>query len=288
MMKTKLGILIWLLTLLLTTQSWSQRFICEVKVDMPRLQPNDIADLTDFQRKVTDYLNNRSWSDSDQDIIIKCNANMIVQTMTNRGSEKVYLAQFLISSPSGENFRDQAVEFTYYPAQAFETFRTQFDPLLDLLDFYANLVIAGEMDTYGLFAGSPFYDRCQDIANRGQLSNYGTGWKSRADEVILITDADHVPLREVKFYYYEGLYFVEKEPNPEYVRQFSKGIVDRLANVANKRPNSIALKRFFDAHYQEFCKLFQFDTNRENINRMIDINPTHSDTYRNCSPLGGR
>jgi hypothetical protein len=135
-----------------------------------------------------------------------------------------------------------------------------------------------------LLAGNTFYDRCQDIANRGQLSNYASGWKRRADEVILITDGDHVPLREVKFYYYEALYFVERQPSPEYVRQFSKGIVDRLANVANKRPNSAALKRFFDAHYQEFCKLFQFDSDRTNINRMIDINATHSDTYRNCFP----
>ncbi|MCK5455265.1 MAG: DUF4835 family protein, partial [Calditrichia bacterium] len=185
---------------------------------------------------------------------------------------------------SGENFYDQAWEFTYFPAQAFQSFRAVFDPLLDLVDYYAFLVMAGELDTYDLFAGSPFYDRCQEISNRGQLSNYGTGWKSRLDEVILITDGDHVPLREVKYYYYQGLYFVEREPKPEYAREISKGVVDRLAKVANKRPNSRALKRFFDSHYQEFCKLFQFDSDRTNINTLMDINSAHRDKYKDCRP----
>ncbi len=263
---------------------FAQRLNCDVQVDIPRLEANDRDDLAEFQRKLTDYMNNTRWSESNQDIVINCNVNIIIQTVTNRGSEKIYLAQFLIGSPSGENFYDQAWEFTYFPAQSFETFRTAFDPLLDLVDFYAYLVIAGEIDTYELFAGSPFYDRCQEIANRGQLSNYGTGWKNRLDEVLIITDGDHVPLREAKFYYYEGLYFVERDPNPEYARQFATGVVDRLGRVANKRPNSRALKRFFDAHYQEFCKLFQFDQDRSNIDTMIDINSLHADVYRDCTP----
>lgn len=262
----------------------AQRLNCEIKVDIPRLDPNDRDDLAEFQRKLTNYMNNTRWSDNNQDIVINCNVNVIIQTVTNRGSEKVYLAQFLIGSPSGENFYDQAWEFTYFPAQAFQSFRAVFDPLLDLVDYYAFLVMAGELDTYDLFAGSPFYDRCQEISNRGQLSNYGTGWKSRLDEVILITDGDHVPLREVKYYYYQGLYFVEREPKPEYAREISKGVVDRLAKVANKRPNSRALKRFFDSHYQEFCKLFQFDSDRTNINTLMDINSAHRDKYKDCRP----
>jgi hypothetical protein len=262
----------------------AQRLNCEIKVDIPRLEPNDKDNLSEFQRKLTDYMNNTRWSDNNQDIIINCNVNIIVETATDRGSERVYLAQFLIGSPSGENFYDQSWEFTYYPAQAFQSFRTAFDPLLDLVDFYAFLVIAGELDTYDLFAGSPFYDRCQEISNRGQLSNYGSGWKSRLDQVILITDGEHVPLREAKYYYYLGLYFVEREPNPEYVREISKGVVDRLSKVSNKRPNSRALKRFFDAHYQEFCKLFQFDKDRSNINNLMEINSQHRDKYRDCRP----
>jgi hypothetical protein len=260
----------------------AQRMNCQVAVDMPRLQPQDQQELADLASKLTDYLNNTRWSDSNQDIVLNCNISIIVQTVNQRGSDKVYLAQFLIGSPSGENYYDQSWEFTYIPGQSFEFFRTSFDPLLDLIDFYTYMVIGGEMDTYELLSGSPYYNKCQDIANRGQSSNFATGWKNRLDEAILITDGDHVPLREAKFYYYEGLYFVERNPNPEYARQFGEAVIDRLKRVHNKRPNSRALKRFFDAHFQELCKLFIYDNDRSNINILIEINPIHSETYRDC------
>ncbi len=280
-MKSKILFIMSLLGVL-SADLCGQQLQCQIQVEMPRLQPRDQEELSDLGQKLTDYLNNNNWSETNKDILIISNLNLIVQTITYSGSEKRYLAQFLISSSSGENFYDQNCEFTYIPGQAFEYFRTSFDPLLDLIDFYAFMVIAGELDTYDLLAGTSFYNKAQDIANRGQLSNYATGWKSRLDEVILITDADHIPLREAKYYYYAALYYVEKEKNAENARQYAKGVVDRLRNVATRRPNSKALKRFFDSHYQEICTLFEYDLNRDNINTMIDINPTHSDVYRKC------
>jgi hypothetical protein len=274
--------------LIISGELFSQQLQCQVQVEMPRLQPRDQEELSDIGQKLTDYLNNNRWSESDQDILINCNVNLIVQTINISGSEKRYLAQFLISSASGENFYDQNCEFTYIPGQAFETFRNSFDPLLDLIDFYAFMVIAGELDTYELLSGTSFYNKAQDLANRGQLSNYATGWKNRLDEVILITEADHAALREAKYYYYGGLYYVEKEMNAENAKQYAKGVVERLRSVATKKPNSKALKRFFDSHCQEICKLFEFDDDRENIMTMIDINPSHSDIYRECEISGTR
>ena len=254
-----------------------------VTVKMEHLQPQDQNELSDLEQRLTDYLANTQWSEGNQDIVLDCNLNLIIETVTNRGSEKVYRSQFLISSPSGENFYDKACEFTYHPGQAMDAFRTYFDPLLALVDFYAYMVIAGELDTYSLLGGTPFYDRAQDIANQGQLSNYSTGWTKRLEEVILITDADHVALREAKFYFYEGLYFVEEEPNKDYTRKFVNAVVERLANVYNKRPNSKALKRFMDAHYQEFCKFFLFAPNQTTLDKLIQIDSRHRDTYEKCS-----
>ncbi len=262
--------------------TFGQVLNCKVSVSMERLQPRERDDLSDLQQNLTDYLNNTNWSDENKDIILDCNVQLIIETVTNRGSEKVYRAQFLISSPSGENYYDRAFEFTYVPGQSFETYRSNFDPLLSMVDFYVNMVIGGELDTYELFAGSPFFDKAQNIANQGQLSNYPLGWRNRLERAIQNTDGDHVALREAKFYYYEGLYFVEEEPNPENARKFAKAVVDRLVNVHNKRPNSEALKRFFDSHFQEICKLFRYDTDRSNIEKMMEIDALHRDTYMNC------
>ena len=276
--------LLFIFLLLSVTKSFAQRFQCEVKIQMSQLQPRDQDDLSDLSQKLTDYLNKKNWSDQNQDLTIKSNIQLIITTVTTRGSEKVYRAQFLISSPSGENFYDTSCEFPYFLGQAFETYRTAFDPLLDLVDFYVYMVLAGELDTYELFSGTPFYNKAQDLANQGQLSNFSTGWTGRLEDVIQITDGDHVPLREAKFYYYEGLYFVEREPNPNYARQFSTEVVRRLGMVYNKRPNSKTLKRFLDSHFQEICTLFRFDLDRKNMDKMIEIDGRHRDTYENCVP----
>ncbi len=269
---------------LIMTDLSAQKLNCQVKVDIPLLreQPEVREALLELNQKLTDYINNTVWNEENQDITINCNIQLIIETFTDRGSDRVFRSQFLISSPSGENFYDRACEFTYISGQAFESYRTAFDSFLDLVDFYIYLVIAGELDTYDLFSGNPFYDKAQNLANQGQLSFYSTGWSKRLEEVIQITDGDHVSLREAKFYYYEGLYFVEKERNSEYARKLAKAVVDRLARVHNKRPNSPALKRFFDSHYQEICKLFQYDENRSNINKMIQIDARHRDTYTEC------
>ncbi|HFE65532.1 MAG TPA: DUF4835 family protein [Caldithrix sp.] len=273
---------ILLLTLLLGmfTLTNAQVLNFQVKLHTERLQPRDREDLQGLEQKLTDYINNSTWSDHNQDIILEGNLQIIVETFSTRGSDKIYRGQFLISSPSGENFRDKACEFTYFPSQAFEFYRTSFEPLLSLVDYYMNMVLGGEMDTFELFAGTPFYNKAQDIANQGQLSNYQLGWTKRLEQVIRTTDADHVALREAKFYYYEGLYFVEKKQNPVYARKFAKGVVKRLEKVYNKRPNSAALKRFLDSHFQALPKLLQFDKNRDNLNVLIRIDARHRDTYR--------
>ncbi len=261
----------------------AQVLACKVTVQMEHLQSRDRDDLSGLQRQLADYLNNTKWSDENSDIVLNCNVQLIIKTVTNRGSEKVYPSEFLISSQSGENYYDRSCEFAYQPGQPFESFRTSFDPLLDLVDYYVYMVMGGEMDTYELNGGTPFFNKAQNIANQGQLSNYATGWTKRLEEVILNTDGDHIPLREAKFYYYEGLYYVENEPNPQYVRRFAQAVVERLARVHNKRPNSAALKRFMDAHFQEICQLFQFDKNRDNINQMINIDARHRDVYEQCA-----
>jgi hypothetical protein len=278
-------LLMFMIALFFCNTGNAQRLNAKVTVDIPRLreQPEIREALSELNQKLEDYINGTVWNEEYQDININCTIQLIVETYTDRGSDRVFRTQFLISTPSGENFYDRAAEFTYYArGQSFDKYRTTYDPLLNLVEYYIYMVIAGELDTYELFAGNPFYDRAQDLANQGQLSNYSTGWSGRLDEAIQASDGDHVPLREAKFYYYEGLYFVEKEPNPQYAEQLTKAVVDRLAVLYSKRPNSPALKRFLDSHYQEFCKLFQFDKDRSNIDRMIDIDARHRDTYSDC------
>ncbi len=229
-----------------------------------------------------DYVNNYDWTGEHKEIIIECTANLIVKTVTNRGSDKIYRAEFLVSSPSGENYYDKSCEFVYQQGQAMNHNRAIFDPLLGLIDYYMYMVLGGELDTWLLRGGSEYYDKGLDIANQGTISNYSLGWNNRAEAVQLITDSDHIPLREAKLHYYDCLYYIEAKNDRDNARRLSQLVLEKLMKVHQRRPNSAALKRFFDAHYKEICTLFTFAESDDFVDRLMNMDSRHSDTYREC------
>jgi hypothetical protein len=251
-------------------------------VQAERLQPEDKAILTEVPRRLEDYINNYTWSTENQDIIIESRLSIVIETGDRRGSEVSFQGQFIITSPAGENFFDKSFQFPYQTGQLMEHQRPYFDPLLSMIDFYAYMIIAGELDTYFILGGTSFYGRAGNIVDEALVSNYSLGWRGRADELQLITDNTHRFLREAKFYYYEGLFYVEERNDAQIAPHYSKKVVELLDEVFHKKPNSVALKRFLDGHYQEFCKLLMYDANRENAIAMMRIDNRHSETYEGC------
>ncbi len=260
----------------------AQTVRAKVTLRADRMQPEDQVILRELPRQLEDYINSYSWSDEHQDIVINIRLSFVIETFSQRGSDRLYRGQFLISSSSGENMVDRAYEFIYQRGQFMDHNRPLYDPLLSLVDFYVNMVIAGEMDTYILMGGTFFYDKARAIADEALVSNYPVGWRLRQDEVKLITDADHRPLREAKFYYYEGLFYIEVRKDARRARELARKVVGLLEKVHQRRPNSAALKRFLDAHYQEFCELFTYDEDRRNANLMMRIDNRHMETYQSC------
>lgn len=265
----------------------AQTFRATVSVQADRLQPEDQAILTEVPRRLEDYINTYTWSTENQNIIIESRISIVIEAANRRGSEVSFRGQFIITSPAGENFLDKSFEFPYQVGQLMEHQRPYFDPLLAMIDFYANMIIAGELDTYFILGGTSFYGRAGNIIDEALVSNYSLGWRSRADELQLITDNTHRFLREAKFYYYEGLFYIEERNDAEKAPLYSKKVVVLLEEVFLKKPNSVALKRFLDAHYQEFCKLFMYDKNRDNITAMVNIDNRHSETYEGCKSAPG-
>ncbi len=260
----------------------AQTIQATVSVQAERVQPEYQDILTELSRKIEDYINNFEWTGENESILIESGLTFIIETVTDRGAEKIFSGQFAINSPSKENYVDKSIQFPYQPDQFFTHQSGLFDPLLGLVDYYIYMVIGGELDTYFLKGGTIYYEKAKNIANEGLVSSYSRGWRDRLDQVNLITGGDHAPLREAKFYYYEGLFFIEKRQNAQKAPQYSTKVVDLLEKVHERRPNSSALKRFLDYHHQEMCKLFTYDETRENLFKMMRIDNRHRETYEDC------
>ncbi len=266
----------------LFTTVYSQTLQAKVSLRADRLLPEDRQILSEIPRALESYINTYQWGDEDPEITIHCEFNLIVETVDIRNSEKIYRAQLIVSSQSGENFRDRGVLFPYVAGQLFDHSRAIYNSLLSIIDYYVYMVLGGELDTYILMGGSNYYDLARNTAAEGAISNYSVGWRLRQEELETITDGNHQPLREAKFYYYEGLFYAEEQKDSNKSRKHASKVVKLLDRVHKRRPNSAALKRFMDAHYQEFCTLFKFDKNRKNVNDMMRIDNRHREAYAGC------
>lgn len=268
--------------LLIYGSLFGQTIKFEMSIEMDRLLPQEQEILRPLTQQLSDYVNNYNWTDENKEVIIELTANLIIETMTPRGSEKIYRSQFLVSSPSGENYYDKSCEFVYQQGQGMSHNRAIFDPLLGLIDYYIYMVLGGELDTWLLRGGSKYYDMALNIANEGSISNYSTGWNDRVEAVKLITDSDHIPLREAKFYYYDCLYYIEAKNDRKNALKLSQLVLQNLEKVHHRRPNSPALKRFFDSHFKEICSLFVFTESNDFVESLSNMDPRHSETYRAC------
>lgn len=268
------------------TSLFAQTVQAKVSLSADRLVPEDRQLLAELPRALQDYINGYRWGNDDREMIIHCEFNFIIERVDTRNAEKVFSGQLLVSSQSGENFLDKFVQFPFQQGFLMTHDRGQFESLLSITDFYMYMVLGGELDTYILRGGTRYYDAARKMVSEGLISNYARGWTFRQELVETITDGDHQGLREAKFYFYDGLFYIEVKNNPSVARDRAQKVVEALDRVHRRKPNSTALKRFLDAHYPEFCTLFKFDENRKNILAMANIDNRHRETYVECQTGG--
>jgi hypothetical protein len=270
-----------LMAVILTTPVLGQMLTTNVTVQYDHLSSDEQKDLEGLGNKVEQYFNNYQWVEDEFEYDVNCNVKIIIETVQKKTHEKMYKAQFLISSTSGENFYDKSWEFPYEPASALNHTKGIFDPLTHLLDFYAYMVLAGELDTYGLLLGTPYYDKAQDIANQGVLSQYPRGWNQREMELQKITNVRTRPLREVKPDFFDALYYYE-EGNYQESQKFANIVLKGIKKVYSQQPNNRYLRMFFDAHYRELAQLFEGQISV--LEELTEMDSRHRETYREYMP----
>lgn len=271
------------LMLLMVPSLPAQTISAKVSLQAERILPQDRDVLADLPRQLEDYINNYEWTSEYEDMLVELRINLVIETVNFRNAERIFQGQFLINSKSSnENILDKYMEFPYAEGQFMEHDGPIFNPILSIVDFYIYMILAGELDTYLILGGTFYYDQARKELDEGLNSSYPRGWRQRQEEVNLITDGDHIPLRRAKFYFYEGLYYHEVKQDARRVPAYANKVVELLDRVYQRKPNSSALKRFFDYHHREFCELFSYDEDNRNAMAMVRIDNRHSETYEGC------
>jgi hypothetical protein len=250
-----------------------------VKLECDHLPNEDQRELEPFTSTIEDYINGYAWTEDEYETDITINIMVLIETVHKKGHERMYKAQFQINSSSDERFYDRTWEFPYQPGIFLEHDKSQFDPVSHFLDYYAYLILGGELDTYDTFLGSPYYEKALEIVNRGMLSNYSRGWKERLNYLQHIRDSRIRPLREAKPDFFEAIYLLE-EGNRAEAQQFALKLIAGVEKAYKLQPNNKYLKQFFDAHYRTLANIFR--GSNEILTKLVTYDSLHKEAYRNA------
>ncbi|QMW06549.1 type IX secretion system protein PorD [Spirosoma foliorum] len=289
------------LLLFLSAFAQAQELNCQVTVNSDQLfaqQKTDFAYVSQLKGIITEFMNNRRWSNEQFAVNERINCSMNINLVKSL-SQGVFeaTAQIVVTRPVyGTNYEttifsyvDRAFNFVYLPTTPVYFRENQFsDDLTSLLAYYANVILAVDYDTFSKEGGSQFIQKAYSITNLAQQGSSNGAWQAGGDRrnrywlIENLQNQQLIPFRD-GMYTYHRLGLDMFAGNPVQVR---KQILDLLATIRTiglQMPNSVLLNSFFDAKSQELYNILFEGTPTERqkaFDLLSYLDPAKTENYR--------
>ena len=274
MVKTKKELIffIFLLVSLLNAQ-FSK---IDVTMDDRLLKNDDRQILMNLKNEISRFFINNTWDEEWSDLEIKLNIQIIFEGTATKNGKKNFLAQALISTNKDQRFFDNSLQFHFNQGSSLYYDPVMFEPLPSFLSYYANMILAGEIDTYEPNEGSKQYEIARSIALRGTSSNFPKGWSKR----VQLTDdmSSNYGLRKARFAYYYALDLFKDGEIEESINQFNL-MIKGIDEVYDRIPREHYTLYFLKSHASELSQILQILRQNNILQTLIELDPSNRDIY---------
>ena len=263
--------------LIIAQISYSQFNDVKVKVDLRQLRDSDKYIFDRFPEKIKDYFETTDFDQHLDYLNISIKIQFIVESIIQKGNDVIITTQIIASNNSDQNYYSKVSEFTYKQGKSFQHSNI-FDSASSLIDYFAFLFIATELDTYELMGGNLFYNRCIEIADEGIQSNYSNGWAERRRKAEKIKQKDE--LRNLRFNFFLALDEMQKEEiNKDIIVNSMEKFYANLIEINNNYGRDRTTMHFISAYLHEICKLSQHSEMQQILIFLIDFDKSNKKTY---------
>ena len=205
----------------------------EVTLDLRNVSKNYYFLLENLKDEIGSYFTGTIFSEEDVDLDIELKIHIVVESINRINNIETINAQFFTSNNIDLNQYSKSCTFPYYKGQSI-SFSSEFDPLSSLLDYFAYMFIANEIDKYYPLGGTTFFNLAEKLSIKGKDSNYSNGWDDRWKKCKKVIENNH--LRNFRFHFYELQYLLEMPDSN----------LDQIKGLALELENDIYyLKEFF-------------------------------------------
>jgi hypothetical protein len=274
----------------------AQELLCKVNINLQNPSDEDKRNWESFSADVESYINSYNWSTNFSGERIRCSLSFSI-TGSDGGDyiASLYVQSSRVLDKSKEvttmaRFLDDKVQFSYVRGQALQHGVT-YRPLESVLDFYANVILGLEFDSYGRLDGDEFFRNALGVALVANSSG-GKGWErlftsagaySRYGYAEDMTNAGARPLRSlVSHYHFDVLDLASSDE--QHARSNYATFIDTLVTLKHNTSmldRSVFFKSLLESKYAEFAELgrwFKDDLDRY-YRKLEFLDPIHQTFY---------
>ena len=274
MVKTKKELIFFIVLLVSLLNAQFSKI--DVTMDDRLLKNDDRQILINLKNEISRFFINNSWDEEWSDLEIKLNIQIIFEGTATKNGKKNFLAQALISTNEDQRFFDNSLQFHFNQGSSLYYDPVMFEPLPSFLAYYANMILAGEIDTYEPNAGSKQYEIARSIALRGTSSNFPKGWSKR----VQLTDdmSSNYGLRKARFAYYYALDLFKDGEIEESINQFNL-MIKGIDEVYDRIPREHYTLYFLKSHASELSQILQILRQNNILQILMELDPSNRDIY---------
>ncbi len=251
----------------------AQEFNAKVVIDHRQIQGTNVSVFEDLESSLTEFVNNRSWTDDDYQPSerIECNfyitlsevdGNAYTGSLMVTARRPIYNASI---STTLFNVVDNDFKFTYdeYEQLVFNKNSLKQDLTTDFA-FYIYTILGLDADSFKEFGGTKYLNEALNIASTAQSSSVlnSAGWdrlESKQNRSVLISELTSSEFRTLRAYSYK-YHRLGLDVMSENVDKGSKVILNglkSLESVENRAPSSYTMLLFFDVKTEEIKNILK-------------------------------
>jgi len=289
-------ILIAFTLLLISVNGFSQDLNTRVSILSPQIQSTNKRPLEVLETAITEFLNNRKWSESQLQTEERIDCNLVITIKEWDGSSNFKAeAQILSSRPVyGSTYNttllslnDKNFDFAYSEGQPLDySDQNYMNNLSSLLAYYAYILVGLDGDSFSKLGGTPYYSKAQTVLNNAQNAAF-TGWKAfeglrnRYWLIENLNSKSYLPLREILYTYHrEGLDIMSENPNKG--RKNIAEALPALSTLDKQKQGAMLNQVFFSAKAEEIISIFNKSDPMERTkiyNILADADPANITKY---------
>ncbi len=276
----------------------SQELKSRVIVNADQVETTERGVFREMEVELTDFLNNRQWTDDrfEEEERINCNFIINISGIPGIGRYEASV-QILSSRPVYNtdyesvlfNFADRDWAFEYVSSQPLQFNENVFiNNLTSILAYYAYIIIGLDYDSFEELGGDIYFEKAWQIVTNSQQSGY-RGWDKFSDsrarnrywlaESLLSNQME--PIRR-GYYKYHRLGLDQMNEKPDEARASILETLELIQQANNTRPRSIFTISFLDAKSDELAQIFtegNLANRRKAYTILTEIDPTKSDIF---------